>query len=133
MRDVKGTEAFVGILLMLAGILNVIFGIAAIADSHFYVGDTHYLVSSLHTWGWIVLILGIVQITASLSLFGGGTYGQIVGIIAAFIGAIGALTNTGGTHPWWSLGVFAICVICIYKLTTLEPGSTRPPAKLGED
>jgi hypothetical protein len=78
-----------------------------------------------------VIILGIVQITASLSLFGSGTYGRVVGLIAAFIGAIGALTNTRGTHPWWSLGVFAICVICIYKLTALEPGCDRP-AELGE-
>ncbi len=131
MKNVEGTEAFVGILLMLAGVLNLAFGIAAVANSHFYVGDTHYLFSSLHTWGWIVIILGIVQITASLSLFGGGTYGRVVGLIAAFIGAIGALTNTGGTHPWWSLGVFAICLICIYKLTALEPESTRP-AELGE-
>ena len=65
MKDVRGTEAFVGTLLMLAGVLNLAFGIAAVANSHFYVGDTHYLFSSLHTWGWIVIILGIVQITAS--------------------------------------------------------------------
>ena len=131
MKNARGTEAFVGTLLMLAGVLNLAFGIAAVANSQFYVGDTHYLFSSLHTWGWIVIILGIVQITASLSLFGDGTYGRVVGLIAAFIGAIGALTNTGGTHPWWSLGVFAICVICIYKLTALEPG-TPPRAERGE-
>ena len=116
---------------MLAGIVNIAFGIAAVANSHFYVGDTHYLFSSLHTWGWIVIVLGIVQTTASLSLFGGGAYGRVVGLIAAFIGAIGALTSTGGPHPWWSLGVFAICVICIYKLSELEPGTARP-TKLGE-
>ena len=131
MKNLSGTEAFVGTLLMLAGILDVAFGVAAVANSHFYVGDTHFLFSSLHTWGWIVIILGIVQITASLSLFGGGTYGRVVGLIAAFIGAIGALMNTGGTHPWWSLGVFAICLICIFKLTALEPESTRPE-KWGE-
>jgi hypothetical protein len=78
-----------------------------------------------------VIILGIFQITASLSLFGGGTYGRVVGLIAAFIGAIGALTNTGGTHPWWSLGVFAICLICIYKLSVLDPARARP-AKSGD-
>jgi hypothetical protein len=131
MRDIKGVELFVGIMLMAAGIVNLAFGIAAVANSHFYIGDTHYLFSNLHTWGWIVIILGIVQITASLSLFGGGTYGRVVGLIAAFIGAIGALTNTGGTHPWWSLGVFAICLICIYKLSVLDPASARP-AKSGD-
>jgi hypothetical protein len=35
MKNVRGTEAFVGTLLMLAGILNLAFGIAAVASSHF--------------------------------------------------------------------------------------------------
>jgi hypothetical protein len=126
MRGVKGVELFVGILLMVAGIVNIVFGIAAVANSHFYVGDTHYLFSGLRTWGWIVIILGIAEVTAAVSLFGSGTYGRVAGLVAAFIGAIGALMNTGGTHPWWSLGVFAICVICIYKLSVLEPKSAGP-------
>ncbi len=78
--------------------------------------------SSLHTWGWITIILGVIQLTASFSLFGGGAYGQVVGIFAATLGAIGALLDIGGPHPWWSLGVFAICVVCIHGLFVLgEP------------
>jgi hypothetical protein len=30
--------------------------------------------------------------------------------------------DVGGAHPWWSLGIFAICVICIHGLIVLgEP------------
>ncbi|MGZ6563756.1 MAG: DUF7144 family membrane protein [Solirubrobacteraceae bacterium] len=64
------------VLLALAGVLDIIFGIAAIAKSHFYAGDTHYVFSGLQTWGWITLILGVVLLTAALSLFAGGTYGR---------------------------------------------------------
>jgi hypothetical protein len=117
-----GRAAFVAILLMIAGALNLIYGISAVADSHFWVGDTHYLFSSLHTWGWVAIGLGAIQITASLSLFGGNTYGRIVGLIAATLGAIGALSDIGGQHPWWALGVFSICIICIHGLAVLgEP------------
>lgn len=112
-----GTAMLVAVLLALAGVLDIIFGIAAIANSHFYAGDTHYVFSGQHTWGWITLILGVVLLTAALSLFAGGTYGRVVGLIAAFIVAIGALMNTGGAHPWWSIGIFVICTICIYKLS----------------
>ena len=118
MRGV-GSALFVGILLMIVGILNIIYGIAAVSDSHFYAGDTHYVFSSLHTWGWITIVLGVIELTASLSLFGGGTYGRVVGIAAATLGAIGALMNVGGDHPWWSLGVFAVCIICIHGLAVL--------------
>jgi len=117
-----GSALFVGILLLVIGILNIVYGIAAIGNSHFYASDTAFVFSSLHTWGWITLILGIIQLTASFSLFAGGGYGRFVGIFAAMIGAVGALLDVGGAHPWWSLGVFAICVICIHGLVVLgEP------------
>ncbi len=117
-----GSALFVGTLLMIAGVLNVIYGIAAVANSHFYVAETAYLFSSLHAWGWVAIILGIIQLTASISLFGGGAYGRVIGIVAASLGAIGALLDIGGPHPWWSLGIFAICIICIHGLAVLgEP------------
>jgi hypothetical protein len=121
MRGV-GSALFVGILLMIAGILNIIYGIAAVGDANFFVNDTQYVFSSLHTWGWITIILGVIELTAAFSLFAGGTYGRVVGIAAATLGAIGALLNVGGAHPWWSLGVFAICLVCIHGLVVLgEP------------
>ena len=109
---------------MVAGVLNVVYGIAAVGNSSFWVGETRFVFSSLHTWGWVTIILGVIQLTASLSLFAGNTYGRVVGIVAATLGAIGALLNIGGLHPWWSIGVFAICLICIHGLFVLgEPES----------
>ena len=78
MRGV-GSALFVGILLMVAGVLNIVYGIAAVGDSKFYVGETHYVFSSLHTWGWVTIILGVIQLTGSFSLFAGNVYGRVVG------------------------------------------------------
>jgi hypothetical protein len=121
MRGV-GSALFVGILLMIAGVLNIIYGIAAVGNASFFVNDTQYVFSSLHTWGWITIILGVIELTAAFSLFAGGTYGRVIGIVAATLGAIGALLDVGGAHPWWALGVFAICLVCIHGLLVLgEP------------
>jgi hypothetical protein len=112
-----GRAMFAAILLLVAGTLNIIYGIGAISDANFYTSTgTHYVFSSLHTWGWITLILGIIQLTAGFSLFGGGTYGRLIGIAAATLGAIGALLAVGGAYPFWSLGIFALCVIVIHGL-----------------
>src|SRR5271155_2307085 len=101
MRGV-GSALFVGILLMIAGVLNIIYGIAAVGNASFFVNDTQYVFSSLHTWGWITIILGVIQLTASFSLFAGGTYGRVIGLVAASIGAVGALLDIGDSgHPWW--------------------------------
>jgi hypothetical protein len=121
MRGV-GSALFVGILLMVAGILNIIYGIAAVGNAKFFADDTQFVFSSLHTWGWITIILGIIELTAAFSLFAGGVYGRLIGIVAASIGAIGALLDVGGAHPWWALGIFAICLVCIHGLVVLgEP------------
>jgi hypothetical protein len=112
-----GRVVFAATLLLIAGVLNIIYGIGAISDAHFYTsGGTHYVFGSLHTWGWITLLIGIVQLTAGFSLFGGGAYGRIIGVVAASLGAIVALLAIGGPNPFWSLGIFAICLWVAYGL-----------------
>jgi hypothetical protein len=111
-----GRAAFVAILLLIAGVLNVVYGIGAIGDAHFYDGSTHYVFASLHAWGWITVLLGIFEVGAAISLLSGNLFGRIVGIFAATLGAIVALLSVGGAYPFWSLGVFALCVICIHGL-----------------
>jgi hypothetical protein len=112
----QGRAAFVAILLLIAGSLNVIYGIAAIGDATFFVDSTRYVFSSLHTWGWITVILGVVQLCAGFSLLAGHTFGRVIGLVAASLGAIGSLLAVGGAYPFWSLGIFALCVICIHGL-----------------
>jgi hypothetical protein len=111
-----GRAVFVAILLMIAGTLNVIYGIAAVGDSKFFTENVTYIVSGLNTWGWITILLGAIQLIAGFSLFAGGAFGRVIGIIAASLGAIGALLAVGGAYPFWSLGIFAICLICIHGL-----------------
>jgi hypothetical protein len=125
MRGV-GRAMFAAILLAIAGTLNIIYGIAAISDAHFFTDTgTHFVITSLHGWGWITLILGIIQLTAGFSLMTGGVYGRVIGIAAASVGAIEALLAVGGTQPWWALGVFTLCVIVLHGLIVYgEPETT---------
>jgi hypothetical protein len=116
---------FAAILLMIAGTLNVIYGIGAISDANFYSHNTQYVFSSLHTWGWITVILGVVQLTGGFSLLGGGVWGRLVAIAGATTGAVGALLSIGGKYPFWSLGIFALCLIVLHGLLVYgepEPG-----------
>ena len=120
---------FVAILLLIAGILNVIYGIGAIADANFWVGENHFVLGNLHTWGWITLIIGVIEIFGGLSLFTGGTFGRVIGIVGASLGALAALLAVGGAYPFWALGVFALCVICIHGLVVYgEPLEEEPRA-----
>ncbi len=44
-----------------------------------------------------------------------------VGIVVASISAIGSLLSVGGAYPFWSLGVFALCIIIIHGLAVYDP------------
>jgi hypothetical protein len=110
-----GRAAFVAILLLIAGILNVIYGIAAVGNAHFF-SNTQFVFSSLHTWGWITIIIGIIQLAAGASLMGGGGFGRVIGIFAATVGALESLLSVGGAHPFWSLGIFALCLWILHGL-----------------
>ena len=118
-----GRAVFVAILLLIVGVLNIIYGIAAIGNAHFF-NDTQYVFSSLHTWGWITVIVGVIQLTGGFSLMTGGGYGRLIGIIAATIGAFESLLSIGGTHPWWSLAIFALCIYILHGLIVL--GEEQP-------
>jgi hypothetical protein len=104
-----GRALFVAVLLLIAGTLNVIYGIAAVGNANFF-DNTQYLFAHLHTWGWVTIIIGAIQLGAGFSLLGGNPFGRIVGVFAAAVGAIESLLSVGGTHPWWSLGIFALCL-----------------------
>jgi hypothetical protein len=110
-----GWVAFAGIMILIVAVLNIIWGIAAIDKASFFVEDERYIISDLSTWGWIVLIIGVLQLIAAFSIWSGGGYGRWIGIITATIGSISALLSIPG-YPFWSLCVFFACVLVILGL-----------------
>src|SRR5919204_4698966 len=95
-----GRATFAAVFLMIGGVLNVIYGIAAISNSSFFVHDTHYVFASLKSWGWITLIIGIIELIAASSLLGGGRFGQWLGMFAASLAALGALLHLPAHPPF---------------------------------
>ena len=120
---INGWWVFAGVLLLIAGVLNIIYGIAAIGDSKFFTENVTYIISGLNTWGWILLIVGVLELVAAFSLFSGGEFGRWFGIFIASLNAIGALLTIPGS-PFWSLAIFAISLIVIYKLAEGPRGAS---------
>ena len=60
--------------------------------------------------------MGIIELVGGLSLMTGGVFGRMIGIVAASLGALESLLSIGGTHPWWSLAIFALCVFVLHGL-----------------
>jgi hypothetical protein len=120
---ISGWWVFAGVLLLVAGILNIIYGLAAIGDSKFFTQNVEFIVSSLNTWGWVHLIVGVLELVAAFSLFSGGEFGRWFGIFVASLNAIGALLALPA-YPFWSLAIFALAIIIVYKLAEGPEGPT---------
>jgi hypothetical protein len=128
MRGV-GRAIFAATLLMIVGVINIIYGIGALDDARIFVGDQRYVFTNLSTMGWVLIILGIVQLTGAFSLMAGNTYGRIIGLVGAGFGAIGALLSIGGNYPWWSLAVFFLCIYIIHGILIYGDEDVREPAR----
>ena len=54
----------------------MIEGTAAIADSRIYTDNAVFVFSDLKTWGWIVLLLGILLLFAAFTVFNGSQFAR---------------------------------------------------------
>jgi hypothetical protein len=126
MDDSRGSSAIIlaGAFLMLGGVLNVIYGIAAIGNSKFFIHDTKYIFSDLKTWGWVALIIGVLELFAAVSLLRGNSFGRWFGIAAGSLNALAALLAIPA-YPLLAIALFALSLWIIYGLSVYwapEPG-----------
>lgn len=111
-----GRVVFAAILLLIAGTLNILYGCGALDDANIFVGDTRFILDDLNTLGWVLIVLGVIQLIGGFSLMAGSTFGRVIGIIGGSLGAIGALLSIGGAYPWWSLGIFVLCIYVVHGI-----------------
>ena len=121
-----GRATFAAILLLIAGTLNIIYGFGALDSANIFTSETRYILTNLNTLGWVMIVLGVLQLTGGFSLIAGNTYGRVIGIIAGSLGAINALLSIGGQNPWWSLAIFFLCVWIVYGIVVLGEDERAP-------
>lgn len=111
----SGWVLFVGVYLGVAGILNALWGIAALAEkSNFH--ESSLIWSSLSTWGWVALIVGVIQIAGALLVASRRASGAM---IAGFLAFLGLLVNflSLGAYPIWSVILLAVDALILWAVT----------------
>jgi hypothetical protein len=111
-----GWLLFAGIMIMILGFVNVVGGIAAIDGANFFTATgAHYQIGSLNSWGWVILLVGVMQLIAAFSIWAGNAYGRWVGTISATFNAIAQLFLIAA-FPLWSLTLIGMDILVIYGL-----------------
>ena len=113
-----GWKSFCGILLIVVGFLNVIDGLVAITQANSVeakITNQLPLTDNVKTWGWIVLIIGIIVILAGFGLLAGSTWARVVGILVASVNLIVQLAWLPHNN-FWSFTMIILDIIVIYGI-----------------
>jgi hypothetical protein len=115
---VAGWVIFAGAMLFIIGVLDVIQGLVALFKEEVYlVGASGLIVTTDYsTWGWLLLIWGVVLVLAALSLFAGGSFGRWFAIIVVGINMIGQFAWFPA-YPLWSIVAIGLSVAVLWALT----------------
>jgi hypothetical protein len=111
----QGLVTFAGVMIMIAAVLNTLYGIAAIDKASFFVNDAKYVFADLATFGWFVLVLGIVQFFAALAIWQGTPWGRWFGVACASANIILQMLWIPAA-PVLALTILALDIVVIYGL-----------------
>jgi hypothetical protein len=118
-EDGFGWQLFAGTALLIVATLNGIDGVAAVSNSKF-LSHGVYIIGDLHTWGWVLLAISVVQGLAGVGIWLGMSVARWLGVGIACANAVVQLLFISA-YPFWSLIAFALDMLIVYGLIVHAP------------
>ncbi len=117
MERMSGWTIFAATIFIVIGVLNVIYGLTMIINDEWVLfgAETVWYID-LSTWGWITLLVGVLQLFVAWGVSSYQTWAQVVGIIFAVLAMVNAFFVVP-YYPVWSIIVIVLTVMVIYALT----------------
>lgn len=112
----SGWVIFAATMFAIVGVFNFIQGLVfLVEDTWTVLTPDSILVFDLTTWGWILLILGVVEMVVSWGILSGQTWAQVVGIIIASVAIVLNVLSLS-IYPIWGLIALVLQVLVIWAL-----------------
>jgi molecular chaperone DnaJ len=123
----RGLLVFASVLLLVTGAVNLAGGIAAITGSHILIASARYLAGGLRAWGWVMTILGAVQLLAAAGVWAGSQLARWLAVTVVGLSAIGQMLVIPAS-PFWSVMIIGADVVALWALCAHgnreNPGAT---------
>jgi hypothetical protein len=101
--------------MAVVGFFNLIYGIAAIANSHVFVAGAHYAFGDLRSWGWVTLIIAVLQLFAAAGVIAGNQLARWFGVAMLGLSTIDMMFLIPA-YPFWALMIIAVDVVALWGL-----------------
>jgi hypothetical protein len=111
----QGLVTFAGVMITIAATLNVLYGIAAIDNAQFFHNGAKYVFGDLKTWGWFLVLFGVVQYFAAFAIWRGASWGRWFGVACASGNAI-LQTLWIPAYPILAMTILTLDIIAIWGL-----------------
>jgi hypothetical protein len=119
----SGLLSFAGFLIWIVGFFNIVDGLTSLSKRTFYlVPSSKLLIFNFTAWGWIWIIVGILQIFVGASILARQTWARTAGIALMLLAIAGQFAFMN-TFPLWSMVIIAVSLAAIYLLMVPTPGS----------
>jgi len=106
---------FAGVFLFVVGLFNVLEGVMTLWRKEYFEG-AEIVVANLQTWGWIVLVVGAVQVLAGWLVLSRSSVGRWLGIVIVVISMMVSFLAIG-VYPFWTLIILVIDAMVLWGLT----------------
>jgi hypothetical protein len=110
-------------MLVIVGFLNLIDAIVAVTNATYYQhvannnGISLPVTNTIHTWGWVELVLSIILMIAGFTVLsmGPAILSRTIGVLAAGLNLLFHLAYLAH-FPFWSFTMIIIDILIIYGL-----------------
>lgn len=116
-----GGAIFAATLMIISGCFGMLQGIALLAKGSYYVQPANYWINTnASTWGWIMLITGLVVLAAGFGVISGAAWARWIGIVLV---SLQALINFVfiPVQPWWAITLIVVDLWIIHSLFVYRP------------
>jgi hypothetical protein len=111
-----GWIAFAAIMMFIVGGFNIIDGLAAIfKDEIFVTTSKGILVFDVTAWGWIHLVVGVLQIVVAWFLLRGAVWARMTAVALLALNALEQLAFLGA-YPFWATIIIVLDVVVIWAI-----------------
>ena len=118
-KSMAGWIGFAGIVMLILGSIDFIEGLIAIFNDKYYVvTSSGFLVFDLTTWGWVMLLWGILLFCAGLALMAAQDWARWFTIIVVSLNVLAQLGFLGNSqYPLWTLTAMTLNIVVLYAVT----------------
>ena len=105
------------------GLFNILDGVIMLWRKEYFTDASR--LQNLQTWGWAVLVIGVVQVLAGWLVLSRSSVGRWVGIVIVIISMMVSFVAIGA-YPLWTLIILVVDAMVLWGLTGRWEASQTP-------